>query len=103
MVRGSPDPSVWIALGKSSFIFRLFTVLVLGATMAALNNFSSDLSPMDSKISLFKQGWCDGGGILVVDVCPQDPPLRRRSLRRRRGTWEVVKERMQIVICIDGI
>ena len=44
-----------------------------------------------------------GGGILVVDLCPRAPPLRRRLLKRRRGAWEVVQERMQIVVCIDEI
>ena len=41
--------------------------------------------------------------ILVVDLCPRAPPLRRRLLQRRRGAWEVVHERMQIVVCIDDI
>ena len=58
---------------------------------------------MDLETSLFKQGWCGGGDILVVDLCPQAPPLRRRLLQRRRGAWEVVQERMQIVVCIDDI
>ena len=39
----------------------------------------------------------------MVDLCPRAPPLRRRLLQRRRGAWEVVQERMQIVVCIDGI
>ena len=39
----------------------------------------------------------------MVDVCPRAPPLRRRLLQRRRGGWEVVQERMQIVVCIDDI
>ena len=60
-------------------------------------------SGMDLETSLFKQGWCGGGGILVVDLCPRAPPLRRRLLQRRRGAWEVVQERMQIVVCIGGI
>ena len=58
---------------------------------------------MDLETSLFKQGWRGGGGILVVDLCPRAPPLRRRLLQRRRGAWEVVQERMQIVVCIDDI
>ena len=39
----------------------------------------------------------------MVDLCPRAPPLRRRLLQRRRGAWEVVQERMQIVVCIDDI
>ena len=58
---------------------------------------------MDLETSLFKQGWRGGGGILVVDLCPWAPPLRRRLLQRRRGAWKVVQERMQIVVCIDDI
>ena len=58
---------------------------------------------MDLAISLFKQGLRGGGDILVVDLCPRAPPLRRRLLQRRRGAWEVVQERMQIVVCIDDI
>ena len=38
-----------------------------------------------------------------MDLCPRAPPLRRRSLQRWRGAWEVVQERMQIVVGIDGI
>ena len=49
---------------------------------------------MDLETSLFKQGWRGGGGILVVDLCPRAPSLRRRLLQRRRGAWEVVQERM---------
>ena len=30
-------------------------------------------------------------------------PLRRCLLQHRRGAWEVVQERMQIVVCIDDI
>ena len=52
---------------------------------------------------LFKQGWCGDDGIHVVDMCPRAPPLRRRLLRRRRGAWEVVQERMQIVLYVGGI
>ena len=58
---------------------------------------------MNLKTSLFKQGWRGGGGILAVDLCARAPPLRRRLLQRRRGVWEVVQERMQIVVCIDDI
>ena len=80
--------------------------------MIALNKYSSDPSltrssvlwlGMDLETSLFKQGWRGGGGILVVDLCPRAPPLRRRLLQRRRGAWEVVQERMQIVVCIGCI
>ena len=80
--------------------------------MAALNKVSSDPTPtrrsvlwlgMDLAISLFKQGLRGGGDILVVDLCPRAPSLRRRLLQRRRGAWEVVQERMQIVVCIDDI
>ena len=80
--------------------------------MITLNKDSSDPSltrpsvlwlGMDLETSLFKQGWRGGGGILVVDMCPRAPPLRRRLLQRRRGAWEVVQERMQIVVCIDDI
>ena len=39
----------------------------------------------------------------MVDLCPHAPPLRRRLLQRRHGAWEVVKERMQIVVSIDEI
>ena len=39
----------------------------------------------------------------MVDMCPRAPSLRRRLLQRRRGAWEVVQERMQIVVCIDDI
>ena len=39
----------------------------------------------------------------MVDMCPRAPPLRRRLLQRRRGAWEVVQERMQIVVYIDDI
>ena len=38
-----------------------------------------------------------------MDLCPRAPPLQRRLLQRRRGAWEVVQERMQIVVCIDDI
>ena len=58
---------------------------------------------MDLGTSLFKRGYRGGDGILVVDLCPRAPPLRRRLLQRRRGAWEVVREQMQIVICIDDI
>ena len=80
--------------------------------MAALNEVSSDPTPMrrsvlwlgmNFEISLFKQGWRGGGGILVVDLCPRAPPLRWRLLQRRRGAWEVVQERMQIMVYIDDI
>ena len=80
--------------------------------MTALNKDSLDLSltrpsvlwlGMDLETSLFKQGWRGRRGILVVDLCPRAPPLRRRLLQRQRGAWEVVQERMQIVVCIDGI
>ena len=80
--------------------------------MTTLNKYSSDhfltrssvlWLGMDLKISLFKQGWRGGGGILVVDTCPRAPPLRRHLLQRRRGAWEVVQERMQIVVYIDDI
>ena len=80
--------------------------------MTALNKDSSDPSltrpsvmwlGMNLETSLFKQGWRGGGGILVVDLCPRVPPLRRRLLQHRRGAWEVVQERMQIVVCIDDI
>ena len=80
--------------------------------MTMLNKDSSDPSltrpsvlwlGMDLKISLFKQGWHGGGGILVVDLRPQAPPLRRRLLQCRRGAWGVVQERMQNVVCIDDI
>ena len=79
--------------------------------MTALNKDSSDPSltrplvlwlGMDLKTSLFKQGWRGGGDILVVDLCPR-ALLRRRLLQHRRGAWEVVQERMQIVVCIDDI
>jgi hypothetical protein len=87
-------------------------VLASAAAMTALNKDSSDPSPtrrsvlwsgIDLETHLFKQGCRSGGGILVVDLCPRAPPLRRRSLQRRRGAWEVVQERMQIVVCIDSI
>ena len=39
----------------------------------------------------------------MVNLCPRAPPLRRSFLQRRRGAWEVVQERMQIVVCIDDI
>ena len=78
--------------------------------MAAPTNKSSDPSPtrrsafgVDLETRLFKQGWCGGGGILVVDLCPLASLLRRRLLQRRRGAWEIVQERMQIVVCADGI
>ena len=58
---------------------------------------------MDLETSLFKQGWRGGGDILVVDLCLRAPPLRRRLLQRQRRAWEVVQERMQIVVCIGGI
>ena len=58
---------------------------------------------MDLETSLFKQGLRGDGGILVVDLCPRAPPLRRRLLQLRRGAWEVIQERMQIVVCIDDI
>ena len=79
--------------------------------MTALNKVFLDPTPtrrpvlllgMDLKISLFKQGW-HGGDILVVDLYSRTPPLRRCLLQRRRGAWEVVQERMQIVICVGGI
>ena len=38
-----------------------------------------------------------------MDLCPRALPLRRRSLQRRRGALEVVRERMQIVFCINDI
>ena len=81
-------------------------------TMTALNKDSSDPSltrssvlwlGMNLETSLFKQGWRGGGGILVVDLCPRAPPLRRRFLQHRRRAWEVVQERMQIVVCINDI
>ena len=90
----------------------MFIVFASVMTVAALTNESSDPSltrpsvlwlGMDLETSLFKQGWCGGGDILVVDLCPRAPPLRRRLLQRRRGAWEVVQERMQIVVCIDDI
>ena len=80
--------------------------------MTALNKDSLDPSltrpsvlwlGRDLETSLFKQGWRGGGDILVVDMCPRAPPLRRRLLQRRRRAWEVVHERMQIVVCIDDI
>ena len=80
--------------------------------MTALNKVSLDPTPtrrsvlwlgMDLAISLFKQGLRGGGDILVVDLCPRAPPLRRRLLQLRRGAWEVIQERMQIVVCIGGI
>ena len=80
--------------------------------MTALNKDSLDPSltrssvlwlGMDLETSLFKQGWCGGVGILMVDLCPRAPPLRRLLLQRRRGAWEVAQERMQIVVCIDDI
>lgn len=49
---------------------------------------------------VYSRGWCGGDGILVVDVCPQAPPLRRRSLQRRNGAREVVQECVQTVVCI---
>ena len=58
---------------------------------------------MNLETSLFKQEWRGGGGILVVDLCPRASPLRRRLLQRRHGAWEVVQERMQIVIYVGGI
>ena len=39
----------------------------------------------------------------MVDLCPRSLPLRRSLLQRPRGAWEVVQERMQIVVCIDDI
>ena len=39
----------------------------------------------------------------MVDLCPRAPSLQRRLRRRRRLAWEVVQERMQIVVCIDDI
>ena len=80
--------------------------------MTALNKDSLDPSltrssvlwlGMDLKTSLFKQGWRGGDDILVVDLCPRAPPLQRRLLQRWRGAWEVVQERMQIVVYIDDI
>jgi hypothetical protein len=80
--------------------------------MTTLNKDSSDPSltrpsvvwlGMDLKTSMFKQGWRGGDGILVVDLCPWAPPLRRHLLQRRHGAWEKVQERMQIVVCIDDI
>src|SRR4051812_6879594 len=77
--------------------------------IATPTNKSSDPSTtrrsafgVDLETRLFKQGWC-GGGILVVDLCPRTPPLRRRLLQRQRGAWKVVQERMQIVVFIDDI
>ena len=64
---------------------------------------SSLLSVKDMRTTLFKRGCHGGGDILVVNMCPRAPPLRRRLLQRRRGAWEVVQERMQIVVCIDDI
>ncbi|KAM3215617.1 hypothetical protein ACQJBY_067572 [Aegilops geniculata] len=58
---------------------------------------------MDLETTLFKHGWRGGGSILLVDLCPRAPPLRRRLLQRRHGAWKVVQERMQIVVCIDNI
>ena len=90
--------------------FGLFIVMASAVAMAAPTNKSSDPFPtrrsafgVDLETRLFKQGWCSGGSILVVDMCPRAPPLRRRLLQRRRGSWEVVQEQMQIVVCIDGI
>ncbi|XP_073352125.1 polygalacturonase-like [Aegilops tauschii subsp. strangulata] len=80
--------------------------------MAALNKVSSVPTPtrqsvlwlgMDLESNLFKQGLCSGECILLVDLCPRASSLRRRLLQRRRGAWEILKERMQIVVCIDGI
>lgn len=79
-------------------------------TMAALNKESSDyfslrrtvlLLVVDLKTSMSMQGWCGGGGILVVDLCPRTPLLRWQLHQRWRGAWEVVHERVQIVVCID--
>jgi hypothetical protein len=70
---------------------------------SSLARRSSLWSVMDLGTSLFKRGYRGGGGILVVDLCPRAPSLRRRLLQRRRGAWEVVQERMQIVVCIDDI
>ena len=80
--------------------------------MTVLNKDSSDPSltrpsvlwlGMDLETSLFKQGWCGGGSILLVDLCPRALPLRRCLLQRQHRDWEVVQERMQIVVCIDDI
>ena len=77
-----------------------------------LNKEAPDSSPArrsslwlvkDLGTSLFKRGCHGGGGILVVDMCPRAAPLRRRPLQRRHGAWEVVEERMQIVVCINDI
>ena len=84
--------------------------MVSATAMAAPTNKSSDPFPtkrsafgLDLKTRLFKRGWCGSGGILVVDLCPRAPLLRRRLLQRRRGAWEVVQEQMQILVCIDDI
>lgn len=103
---------MWIVFSSCSLGFRLVIVLASAAAMATLNKDYSDpflTRPsvlwlgMDLETSLFKQGWHGGGSILVVDLCPRAPPLQRRLLRRRRGAWEVVQERMQIVVCINDI
>ena len=39
----------------------------------------------------------------MVDLCPRASPLQRRVLHSWSGAWEVVQERMQILICIDDI
>ena len=58
---------------------------------------------LDLGTSRFQRGCCGGGSILVVDLCPRAPPLRRHVLLRRRGACEVVQKEMQIVVCVDDI
>ena len=58
---------------------------------------------MDLETNLFKQGWRGGSDILVVDLCPRAPLLRRPLLQPRHGAWEVVQERMEIMVCINDI
>ena len=80
--------------------------------MTTLNKDSSDPFParrpvlwlaMVLETRLFKQGWCGRGGILVVHMCPRAPPLRRRLLQRRHEAWNLVQERVHIVVCIDNV
>lgn len=67
---------------------------------AASNKFAPDPPPTwwlllrsasDLGASLSWQGRCGGGGDPAVDFAPPVPPSRRRGLRRRRGTREVVQ------------
>jgi hypothetical protein len=58
-------------------------------------------SAIDLKTSLLKREWRGGDDILVVDLCPRAPPLRRHLLWHWRGAREAIQERIPTVIYID--